>query len=274
LSDHSEHKGDHHIPFESEAAIIHGAANEEERQKAEEQEREKEYKRRDDAFKERQVAIAERQLTENSRISKFTLALVIVSLLGSSVALYQAYVSGISSRAALSAAENAESTLIEQRRLREQSASESQYAREASAAETDAADQRNMAALKASAEQSRQALDTSIKAMQLTLRPYLVAGALRLAGEFTGDKNFVGHIGVINAGHTPATHVDGCSDLIFRPQSRPITDDEPCPSPENPPAINHTQPTGEHSISVIGPNLPPFDMVSPGSMVRFLNLHS
>jgi hypothetical protein len=117
--------------------------------------------------------------------------------------------------------------------------------------------------LDASTRQGKAALDASIAASLYELRPYLMSSKMDMIGDFLADGPFQGKIEIINGGRTPATKVDGCADIIYRPRDMPIPDDYPCPSPTNPPTLLHIQPTGEHSLSNIGPGEPPFILLTP-----------
>ena len=129
----------------------------------------------------------------------------------------------------------------------------------------------NKTARKEASDQARAALGASIDTMRRDLRPYLVVGKTEMIGDFLSGNTFYGQVEIVNAGHTPATKIDGCADVVWRPSTLPMTDDYPCPSPNNPPAVNHVQPTGEHSITVIGPNITPYVLRSPGSSLNISN---
>src|SRR5882724_2923314 len=73
-----------------------------------------------------------------------------------------------------------------------------------------------------------------------------------------------GKVDVTNSGRTPAIGLQGCADLVIKPSSEAMTDDFPCPAPNNPGA--KLQATGEHSVFALGSGNP-FSLMTPGTSI-------
>jgi hypothetical protein len=84
------------------------------------------------------------------------------------------------------------------------------------------------------------------------LRPYVTVKQIDLLGEFADGKAVQGQVTLINSGRIPATDLIGCATLVFRPNSRPMTDGAACPETD----IPGPPPRGEYSHLVLGPGLP------------------
>jgi len=112
--------------------------------------------------------------------------------------------------------------------------------------------------------QMQQSLAENRTANELELRPYVHANKLELLGELKQGQKFQGRIEVTNSGRTPAIKIQGCADIAIRPNADPMTDDFPCPAPNNPGA--RLQPTGEHSTFALGSGIP-FILMSPGTTI-------
>ena len=67
-----------------------------------------------------------------------------------------------------------------------------------------------------------------------SLRPYVSVTKMEMLGELKEGRTIKGHAEMINSGKTPAVRVGGCSDITLLPDGSPITDDFPCPAPNNP----------------------------------------
>jgi hypothetical protein len=113
-------------------------------------------------------------------------------------------------------------------------------------------------------DQMRQSLAQNQFANTRELRPYVHANKFDLVGELKEGQKFQGRIEITNSGRTPALKLEGCADIAIKPNSDPMTDDFPCPAPNNPGA--RLQPTGEHSIFALGSGIP-FTLMSPGTSI-------
>ncbi len=94
-------------------------------------------------------------------------------------------------------------------------------------------------------------------AMKLELRPYVSGNKLDMFGGLVEGKPIKGHAEVVNSGRTPGTNVNGCADIVLLPNATPMTDDFPCPAPNNPKRTG-----GEISTFNLGSGAP-FDVESP-----------
>jgi hypothetical protein len=83
------------------------------------------------------------------------------------------------------------------------------------------------------------------------LRPYVTVKQMDLLGEFADGKAIQGQVLLINSGRIPATDLVGCATIVFRPNSRPMTDDAACPAPGP-----GGPPKGEYSHLVLGTGTP------------------
>jgi hypothetical protein len=84
------------------------------------------------------------------------------------------------------------------------------------------------------------------------IRPYITVKQIDLLGEFADGKAVQGQVTVFNSGRTPATDMTGCATIVFRPNSRPMTDEAVCPETD----ISGPPPKGEFSHVVLGPETP------------------
>lgn len=75
---------------------------------------------------------------------------------------------------------------------------------------------------------------------------------MNLLGEFADGKAVQGQVTLINSGRVPATDLVGCATVVFRPNSKPITDDAACPETDIPGPL----PKGEFSHLVLGLETP------------------
>ena len=98
-------------------------------------------------------------------------------------------------------------------------------------------------------------------AIKRELRPYISVNKMEMLGELTNGRSIKGHAEMINAGRTPGTSVQGCADIALLPNSRPMTDDFPCPATNNPKRLG-----AEISRFNLGAGAP-FGVDSPGTTI-------
>jgi hypothetical protein len=112
--------------------------------------------------------------------------------------------------------------------------------------------------------QMQQTLDQNKTANARELRPYVSVNKMELLGELKDGQIVHGKVDVTNSGRTPAIGLQGCADLVIKPNSEPITDAFPCPAPNNPGA--KLQPTGERSVFALGSGNP-FTLMTTGTSI-------
>jgi hypothetical protein len=95
-----------------------------------------------------------------------------------------------------------------------------------------------------------------------TLRPYVSVVSVDIVGGLKEGQKFKGVAQIVNSGKTPAIHAQGCADVALLPNNTVMTDDFPCPAPNNPKG------TGRNEISkfTIGAGAP-FPLSSPGTTI-------
>ena len=120
---------------------------------------------------------------------------------------------------------------------------------------------------KISAKTAQQSVIDNQTASYRELRPYVQVTRFDYAGNIFKGEMVTGKASIINSGRTPAVNVNGCGDITIKPNTDPITDDFPCPAPNNP---KHPD-TGEHSQFVLGANAPGFSIDSPGTSIAIAN---
>jgi hypothetical protein len=115
---------------------------------------------------------------------------------------------------------------------------------------------------------SNDALNQNRVALERGQRPYVLASKLDIIGDIKSGQTFIARVDVLNYGQTPAIKVDGCADIVLKPNTDPMADDFPCPAPNNPRA--GLRRTGEHSITNIGPgtNGSPFTLTTPSTSIQ------
>jgi len=101
-------------------------------------------------------------------------------------------------------------------------------------------------------------------------RPYVHVTRFDFTGDLFKGELIKGKASIINSGRTPAVNVNGCGDITLKPNADPITDDFPCPAPNN---LKNPD-TGEHSQFVLGSNAPGFSIDSPGTSIAVTNASS
>lgn len=95
------------------------------------------------------------------------------------------------------------------------------------------------------------------------LRPYVQVTKFDFAGDVFKGEAIKGKASIINSGRTPAINVNGCADIALKPNGDPMTDDFPCPAPNNPKRID----AGEHSQFSLGSGISGFSVDSPGTTI-------
>jgi hypothetical protein len=100
------------------------------------------------------------------------------------------------------------------------------------------------------------------------LRPYVHVTKYEFTGNPIKGEMAHGKASIINSGRTPAVNLHGCSDITIKPNGDPMTDDFPCPAPNNP----KRQTAEEVSKFVLGSGISDFSVDSPGTTIKPTNL--
>ena len=95
------------------------------------------------------------------------------------------------------------------------------------------------------------------------LRPYIQITKLDYVGDVFKGEMVKGKASIINSGKTPAVNVNGCADIVLKPNGDPMTDDFPCPAPNNP----KRRDTEERSRFALGSGATGFTVDSPGTSI-------
>jgi len=117
-------------------------------------------------------------------------------------------------------------------------------------------------------------LDAQAKATQRTiienrdasyrgLRPYVHIATLEFTGNIVKSETLRANAYFVNSGRTPALDLHGCGDIVILANASPITDDYPCPAPQNPKRVD----IFENPKYVLGPNAPAWIVSSPDTTV-------
>ena len=115
---------------------------------------------------------------------------------------------------------------------------------------------------------ANQTVDDSRLTTFRDLRPYVYATKVDFIGDVFKGDSIQGMATAFNSGRTPAVAVHGCGDIALMTNGQPMTDDFPCPNPNNPAQTN----TGERSDFVLGSGIEDNTIKSPGTTIRPLGL--
>jgi hypothetical protein len=108
----------------------------------------------------------------------------------------------------------------------------------------------------------RESVDNTAKQFQVDARPFVSITKIDLLGHLNEGEQIKGRAEIVNSGRTPAVNLRGCSDIALLPNSSPMTDEFPCPAPNNP-----KRKESEISIFSMGSGAP-FPMESPGTTIN------
>jgi hypothetical protein len=81
-----------------------------------------------------------------------------------------------------------------------------------------------------------------------------------LTGNIVNGEALRGNAYFVNSGRTPALDLHGCGDIVILANASPMTDDYPCPAPQNPKRTDIFENPPKY---VLGPNAPPWIVGSP-----------
>jgi len=99
------------------------------------------------------------------------------------------------------------------------------------------------------------------------LRPYVQVTKLDFTGNFINGETAKGKASVLNSGKTPAINLTGCGDIVIKGNGNPMSDDFPCPAPENP-----NRSLGEISKFPLGSTSADFSVESPETTIKPENI--
>jgi hypothetical protein len=260
---------------DEEIPILHGPLTEEEKARLAEEERVKAEKATEAAYKKDQLELTKSSIRLTRANLRITWALVAFTAVGTVAAWVQACIGNRSMRAsesaaiaAKSASDTAAQTLHEM-----QSGKGAQDTHTlAQQAVTQATQTTNLAndtqalvsASQRSADTAQRALADNRLTVQRDLRPYVHATRLGLTGDLFKGEVITGTAVVFNSGRTPAVNVHGCGDLVMLTNGSPMTDDFPCPAPNNPKQTI----TEENSSFVLGSGASDYTIKSPGTTIK------